>query len=407
MSSTAALRWNATSSGEHSAGPTARPAPVLRGLLYGLAAAAPIGPLLAAPAWLEGMLYAAVAALVAFPLAWHIEREHRRQLGAAVAAAEPPPAAVPAVQGLDSLAQQVLPAWARDIEAVRSDSENAIVSLTNNMNDIVGRLGTTMDSSRAATGALSGEGGQNVAGIVATCETDLGTVLTSIDETVKSKCGMLDSVGKFTEFARELDSMASSVGTIANRTNLLALNAAIEAARAGESGAAFSVVADEVRKLSTQSADAGMRIREKVGVIGQAMLLAKQAAQQSAESDREMLVRAETTIRGVLALFRGTAEKLAESSVILQQESAGVREDMFRVLVNLQFQDRASQMLTRVRNDIAKLNERLDSAIASANGTSADAMGWLGELESSYSADGPHAGGNTGGAQAAGGISFF
>lgn len=86
--------------------------------------------------------------------------------------------------------------------------------------------------------------------------------------------------------------------------------------------------------------------------------------------------------------FQTITRHLAESADLLKQESYGIRDEMTEVLVSLQFQDRVSQILSHVRDNIDALHAHLLQASQSPDQAAAiDARQWLARMETTYATD--------------------
>jgi methyl-accepting chemotaxis protein len=293
----------------------------------------------------------------------------RRQLAEAVAEVRAQAAAMErevrdgAIGHLDSLSalgRDVLPVWVRQIELSRSEMETALVELTTRFAGIVEKL---EEAVRASDHAAEGvEGGGGLVTVFAGCEARLNEVVSTLKAAMDNKQAMLAEVSGLLAFISELKQMAVDVAGIADQTNLLALNAAIEAARAGEVGRGFAVVADEVRKLSNLSKETGTRISAKVETISAAISAAVQAADETAANEAQSVVRSEQAIDGVLHDFKAVTEGLVASSGILRGQSAGIKDEIGDAIVQLQFQDRVSQILSHVRDNIAVLPDYIEES---------------------------------------------
>ena len=71
----------------------------------------------------------------------------------------------------------------------------------------------------------------------------------------------------FATAMHQVQSVSSTIESIARKTNMLALNATIEAARAGDAGRSFAVVAAEVKKLAHDTRAATSQIALTIGEL--------------------------------------------------------------------------------------------------------------------------------------------
>ncbi|MFV0934132.1 methyl-accepting chemotaxis protein [Pseudomonas jessenii] len=214
--------------------------------------------------------------------------------------------------------------------------------------------------------------------VIRSAQVELPKAVNALDATRTEREHFLTEVQTLGHFVDELFGMAEDVAKIASQTNLLALNAAIEAARAGESGRGFSVVADEVRKLSTMSGATGARITEKVRIMGGSMHELIEHAGEVAKTERDKIREAEGIVNQVLGELAQGIAQLEQRITLLQSSSREVEHTVNEVLVDLQFQDRVSQITSHITLDMRRLLERLYDVAP------LDAQAWLQVLEASY-----------------------
>ncbi|EGF33792.1 Methyl-accepting chemotaxis protein [Oxalobacteraceae bacterium IMCC9480] len=281
----------------------------------------------------------------------------------------------------------IVPVWSAHIESSRAQMDNAVDDLSQRFSGIVDKLDEAVHASSLATESI-GDSDNGLVAVFARSQQQLGTVVASQKAAMHSMTGMLAQVQALDRFVAELQEMATDVARIAAQSNLLALNAAIEAARAGETGRGFTVVAREFRLLSRQSGETGQHIASKVNIISAAITAAVRSVGASVQQEEITLRSAEATIDTVLTDFRTITDALVQSSALMQEESIGIKAEVGAALVQLQFQDRVSQIMNHVKGNIEQLPVYLDTHrqhIASAGSLQAlDARVLLDELKETY-----------------------
>lgn len=259
---------------------------------------------------------------------------------------------------LKKMEEDVTNIWVRQIETGRVHSEEAIIELADRFGAIVQNIEKAVDASDTGKNKKK-SAERSVHKVLQEGEGKLQAVVALLTKSMDNRDMLLKEVKKLSTYIRDLESMAQAVSSLAFQTNMLALNAAIEAAHAGERGRGFAVVATQVRSLSQQSSETGTRIRETIKIISGAIAGTMGTAETFANEDAVRVETAKQDIGHVLGDFKQLTGYLEESAETLRQSTRGIKDDIAGALVQLQFQDRVSQILCHVRDNIGQLTSHI------------------------------------------------
>lgn len=156
---------------------------------------------------------------------------------------------------------------------------------------------------------------------------DVGTAMTSINESMIKLQQAIDKVGKASE---EITKITGVISEIADETNLLSLNASIEAARAGDAGKGFAVVATEIGKLAQTSSSSVHNIESLISEIN---VLVKDAVSQADDSVDNIRSSGEL-VNGALKTFDLIFDNIDEVNHLVGQMIEKV-EQVDNVAVNV------------------------------------------------------------------------
>jgi methyl-accepting chemotaxis protein len=190
----------------------------------------------------------------------------------------------------------------------------------------------------------------------------MGKSSDSVDNTVKL-------MEELSIQSKEISSILSIIGAIAQQTNLLSLNAAVEAARAGKHGKGFAVVAGEVKELAARTAKSTQEIESMLssfqGNVNQIIKGVKVNAELNTMLD-EMLGGSTKNINEILQSIEKVSGMILQvSDATRQQVEAYHNIDVSMGSINQAFNEmlESTDYLVRNGDDILRFTSHLQSII--------------------------------------------
>ena len=222
-----------------------------------------------------------------------------------------------------------------EMSAGMEETAASIVEITGAINDVYDAINEiNAKASESATNAYHAmEKASGVYDVSIESQEKAKAMSSQLSDTVADKIEKSKAVN-------EIETLTTSILSIADQTNLLALNASIEAARAGEQGKGFAVVAEEIKKLSEQTKTATEHIGAIVhGVVGNtekavaSMELNAAYTQNGMESIRKANTSA-TTVTISNQKLAGQIREIDSMAELILDRSTEVAEAMEKVSQN-------------------------------------------------------------------------
>jgi methyl-accepting chemotaxis protein len=184
-----------------------------------------------------------------------------------------------ATQGIEQVTENAIRAVARDCGSLSMECSD-VAGYVKGVSERIGEHMKMLDQLEEVTTRLLGDQARvsdstdeaRLLSEQAKAKLDAGRE--AIEGTIDGFKGLTDLIVQlgermagFASAMNQVQSVSSTIETIARKTNMLALNATIEAARAGDAGRSFAVVAAEVKKLAHDTRAATSQIALTIGEL--------------------------------------------------------------------------------------------------------------------------------------------
>jgi methyl-accepting chemotaxis protein len=255
------------------------------------------------------------------------------------------------------------------LKQTSSQIESSVVGVCDSFQGIAERAKQAV---ARTTGFLSRDGSgtadtASFEGLIEDCGETLVKILKVTEEAGEVSRRAIERIQQMDKVSQSITAALAQLEQIASGNKILALNARIEAARAGSHGAGFAVVAMEVISQTERSQKVNAQVS---GLITNLRTLAGSTLndlQRMNDKDRKRVEECKLEVDGSLRDMEAAHGEMKNMLTGMTEESALLANDIGAAVRGLQFQDRTSQRIAHVVEDLNTLHAKLTTRFGDAH----------------------------------------
>jgi len=273
-----------------------------------------------------------------------------------------------AVHGAEGELVRYLPHLNRMSEQLKQTSaqiESSVVEVCGSFQGIAERATQTVARTKGFLGQESDGSSdkRSFDGVLQSCSETLIKILKATEESGEVAKRAVERIRQMEKASQSINSAMQQLEQIAKGNTILALNARIEAARAGSHGAGFSVVAMEVISQTERSQKVNAQVGELVanlrGLAGSTL----DDLQTMNEQGQQRMAQCRQEVDESLRALQSAHGEMKEMLTGMTEEGAILASDIGSAVRGLQFQDRVSQRIAHVVEDLETIHSRLTAKL--------------------------------------------
>jgi methyl-accepting chemotaxis protein len=265
-----------------------------------------------------------------------------------------------------------LPHFSRMSEQLKQTSsqiESSVVEVCSSFQGIAQRAKETV---ARTTGFLSqqGEGSSDTRsfeGLIDNCSGTMVKILNVTEEAGEVSRRAIERIQQMDKASQLISASMLQLERIAVGNKVLALNARIEAARAGRYGAGFEVVANEVISQTERSQKVNAQVSGLITNLRALAVSTLEDLQQENDRDRQRVEQCKCEVNESLKDLQGAHGEMKTMMTEITDEGALLANDIGAAVRGLQFQDRTSQRIAHVVEDLETMKKKLTTRFGEAS----------------------------------------